>query len=245
MFRTTNPTMKEEVFTGQAIESGPPMTMAGAIGKSSILLVLLLITAPIGWVFASMPLLIGSAIGGLVLALAIGFKPNWAPIAAPIYALIEGLFVGSMSFVFSTMLVETAFPNAVPLAVMGTIVTFGVMLGLYATRIIKVTQQLKSIIIGATAAIMITYFASWVLSIFFADIWNMPIYGSSWIGIAFSVLVIGIAAFNLLLDFDLIETGVNSRAPQYMEWYAGFALLVTLIWLYIEILRLISKIARR
>jgi uncharacterized YccA/Bax inhibitor family protein len=243
IFRTSNPTMREGVFDAQEQASANPMTLTGTIGKSFILIVLTMVTAVVGWVNPSMPLLYGSMIGGLVVALATAFKPNWSPFTAPLYALIEGLFVGVVSSVVTVMLAKTAFANAVPLAVMGTMVTFAIMLGLYATRIVRVTETLRGVIVGATIAVMATYALSWLASIFWSGVWDMPIYGSGWAGIAFSVVVIAIAAMNLLLDFDLVERGVKNRLPKYMEWYAGFALLVTLVWLYLEILRLIMKIA--
>jgi uncharacterized YccA/Bax inhibitor family protein len=247
IFRTSNPTMREEVFEGQGIPvaSSDPMTLIGTIGKSFVLIVLTMVTAVIGWMNPSMPLLIGSAIGGLILALVTAFKMDWSPFTAPVYALVKGLFVGIVSAVVTVALAKTAYANAVPIAVMGTLLTFAVMLGLYASRVIRVTDTLRGVIMGATAAVFVTYLFSWVASIFWPQVWNLPIYQSGWVGIAFSVIVIVIAAMNLLLDFDLIEKGVQNRLPKYMEWYAGFALLVTLIWLYIEILRLLLKLANR
>lgn len=237
--------MKEEAFQGYTAVGGGVMTLTGTIGKSFILLALLLATAVIGWMNPSMPLLIGSAIGGIVIALVTVFKKEWSPFTAPAYALVEGLFVGSLSAIVTLALAKTNYGNAVPLAVLGTMLTFGVMLTLYATRVIRVTETFRTVVIGATIAVFITYAASWLLSIFWSGVWDMPIYGSGWAGIAFSVLVIGIAALNLALDFDLIETGVGAKAPKFMEWYAGFGLLVTLVWIYLEILRLIMKLANR
>jgi uncharacterized YccA/Bax inhibitor family protein len=245
IFRTSNPTMREEAFQGYTAVGGGVMTLTGTIGKSFILLALLLATAVIGWMNPSLPLLIGSAIGGIVIALVTVFKKEWAPFTAPAYALVEGLFVGSLSAIVTLALAKTSYGNAVPLAVLGTMLTFGVMLTLYATRVIRVTETFRTVVVGATIAVLITYAASWLLSIVWPGVWDMPIYGSGWAGIAFSVLVIGIAALNLALDFDLIETGVGVKAPKFMEWYAGFALLVTLVWIYIEILRLITKLANR
>jgi uncharacterized YccA/Bax inhibitor family protein len=245
IFRTSNPTMREEIFDGQGVpvESADPMTLTGTIGKAGILIALTMVTAVIGWMNPSMPLLIGSAIGGLVICLVTVFKKEWSPVTAPLYALVEGLFVGVVSGVVAAALAKTAYANAVPIAVMATMLTFAVMLGLYATRIIRVTETLRGVIVGATIAVFVTYAFSWIASIFWSQVWNLPIYQSGWAGITFSVVVIAIAAMNLLLDFDLIENGVKHRLPKYMEWYAGFGLLVTLIWLYIEILKLILKLA--
>ena len=247
IFRTSNPTMREEVFEGQGltVASADPMTLTGTIGKSFVLIALTLVTAVIGWMNPSYPLLIGSMVAGLVIAIVTAFKKEWSPFTAPLYALVEGLLVGVLSGVVTVMLAKTAYASAVPIAVAGTLVTFVVMLTLYSTRVIRVTETFKGVIMGATAAVFLTYALSWIASIFWSGVWDIPIYGSGWVGIGFSVLVIGIAAMNFLLDFDLIEKGVQNKLPKYMEWYAGFALLVTLIWLYIEILRLLLKLANR
>lgn len=245
MFRTTNPTMKAEVFENETLTHGEPMTLSGTIGKAGMLLVLLMMGASVGWVMPNIIAFFVCLAVGFLLALAVTFKKEWSPVAAPVYALVEGYFVGTLSVIVTAMLEKTAYGNAVPLAIFGTMITFAVMLGLYVTRIIRVTETLKSVIIGATAAVFITYLGSWIMSMFLPKVWELPIYGNGWIGIGFSVFVIALAAFNLLLDFDLIEKGVENRAPKYMEWYAGFGLLVTLVWLYIEILRLIMKLARR
>ena len=239
--------MREEAFEGRefAVPSANPMTLTGTIGKSFILIALTMATAVIGWMNPSYPLLIGSMVGGLVVALVTVFKKEWSPFTAPIYALLEGLFVGVVSAVVTVALAKTAYANAVPIAVMGTLFTFAVMLALYGTRVVRVTDTLRGVIMGATAAVAITYLFSWVASIFWSGVWDMPIYQSGFVGIAFSVIVIAIAAMNLLLDFDLIENGVKNRLPKYMEWFAGFGLLVTLVWLYIEILRLLMKLANR
>lgn len=240
--RTSNPTLREGFFEQEAA-SANPMTLTGAIGKTFTLIGLVLVTAVIGWMFPSMPMLFGSLVGGFVLALVTCFKREWSPVTAPLYALVEGLFVGVVSWVATESLAKTAYANAVPIAVMGTLFTFVVMLSLYATRIVRVTETLRGVIIGATAAVMVTYLFSWVASIFWPNVWNLPIYQSGWAGIGFSIVVIAIAAMNLLLDFDFIEKGVQNRIPKYMEWFAGFGLLVTLVWIYIEILRLLMKLA--
>lgn len=235
--------MNEGVFEHPAMESADPMTMTGTIQKTGLLLLLLLPTAVLGWMFPSYAGMIGSVIGALALALVIGFKPQTAPVLAPIYSLVKGYFVGAISIIATVALAKTQYAAAVPIAVAGTIVTLGVMLTLYATRIIRVTETMRSVIIGMTAAVFFLYLFSFVIGLFApAFVSSFPIFRSGPIGIAFSVLVIGIAAFNFLLDFDLIERGVDNRAPKYMEWYGGFGLLVTMVWLYIEILRLLMKL---
>jgi uncharacterized YccA/Bax inhibitor family protein len=181
---------------------------------------------------------IGGAIGGLILALVTVFKKEWSPVTAPMYALVEGLFLGSISALFNAK-----FPGIVMQAVMLTFGTLFVMLAAYRSGLIKVTENFKLGVVAATGGIALLYLASFVLSFFNI---NVPvIHEASWLGIAFSLFVVVVAALNLVLDFDFIETGADARAPKYMEWYAGIGLLVTLVWLYLELLRLISKINRR
>ena len=243
MFRTSNPAMNEGVFEHPAMESADPMTLNGTIQKTGLLLLLLLPTAVMGWMFPSYVGMIGSFVGALILGLVIGFKPETAPVLSPIYAIVKGYMVGAISLIASVALAKTQYAAAVPIAVAGTIVTLGVMLTLYSTRVIRVTETMRSVIIGLTAAVALLYLFSFVIGLFSpAFVASFPIYRSGPIGIAFSVIVIGIAAFNFLLDFDLIERGVENRAPKYMEWYGGFGLLVTMVWLYIEILRLLMKL---
>ena len=245
MFRTSNPTMKEKFFTRDAAYSGPAMTLRGTIGKSFLLFAILLVSAVAGWQMANIVVAIGTALLGLGLAVVISFKRDWSPVLAPVYAIVEGVFVGAISSWYATAFAKGPYPTIVPMAVLATLGVFGIMLALYGTRVIKVTETFKMVVIGATLAIMATYLLSWGLSLFIPAVWNMPIYGSGLIGIAFSVIVIIIAALNFALDFNLVEEGVKSGAPKYMEWFAGFALLVTLVWLYLEVLRLFSKLQSR
>lgn len=224
------------------------MTLGGTIRNTFLLLVLLLIASVPGWQMAdrpglAIPVIIGSVVGGLVLAIIMAFKPQSAPVLSPIYAVIQGLFVGVVSNFTFQMLKDTQYSNAIPLAVTGTLVTMAVMLGLYASRVIRVTDTMRSIIIGMTLAVGIFYLLTFALSFAFPQIRGLAPFGSGIIGIGFSVFVIGLAAFNFLLDFDNIERGVDMQAPKYMEWYCAFGLLVTLVWLYIEILNLFRKLA--
>ena len=189
-----------------------------------------------------MPWIIGSAIGGLIIALVLAFKPIWASFLAPVYALVEGVFVGGISAFYNDAFSQIA-PNIVMQAVG---ITFGVviaMFALYRFGIIKATEKFKAIVFTATAGIAIFYLLAFVLRFFGID---MPLIHSSgtW-GIVFSLAVVSIAALNLILDFDMIEQGSTMGAPKYMEWYGAFGLLVTIVWLYIEILRLLSKFAKR
>ena len=187
-----------------------------------------------------MPYMLGGMVVGLIVALVTMFKQTWAPMTTPVYALAEGFFLGGISAI-----TQAQFPD-VPIVFQALGLTFGtaaVMLIAYQTGLIKVTDKLRSCVIAATGAIFLVYLVSMVLNFF-----NMGvpyIHGSGMVGIGFSLFVVGLAAFNLLLDFDTIEGLSHQRAPKYMEWYGAFSLMVTLVWLYIEILRLLSKLNRR
>jgi uncharacterized YccA/Bax inhibitor family protein len=220
------------------------MTLAGVINRSVILLLLVAGTATGVWAYSNShpsiiyPMVMIGAFGGFAVAMVTSFKRDWSPVTSPVYAVLEGLFIGGISLVM-----EQRFPGLVLQAVL---LTFGVMFALlaaYQTRIIRPSETFKSVIVGATFGIVIVYLVSMVMQLFFHT--EIPmINGSGPIGIAFSLVVVGIAALNLVLDFDFIENGVASGAPKWMEWYAAFALTVTLVWLYIEILRLLSKMRR-
>ena len=189
-----------------------------------------------------MPLILGGAIGGLVIAIILMFKKEWAPYLAPLYALLEGLFIGAVSSFFNQ-----AYPGIVMQAVG---LTFSVGIGmyfLYAMRIIRATEKFKSVLITATVGIALFYFAIMILRMFSVNIdETMPfVNDSSMYGIGFSLLIVAIAALNLILDFDMIEQGAEMGAPKYMEWYGAFGLMVTFVWLYLEILRLLSKFSSR
>jgi uncharacterized YccA/Bax inhibitor family protein len=220
------------------------MTLPGVIHRSILLLLLVAGTSAGVWAYsdshpsAIYPTMMIGALGGFVVAMVTSFKKDWAAATSPIYAVLEGLFIGGISLVM-----EQRFPGLVLQAVL---LTFGVMFALlaaYQSRIIRPSETFKSVIVGATFGIVVVYLVSMVLQLFFHT--EIPlINGSGPIGIAFSLVVVGIAALNLVLDFDFIENGVAAGAPKWMEWYAAFALTVTLVWLYIEILRLLSKMRR-
>ncbi|MBA3957305.1 MAG: Bax inhibitor-1/YccA family protein [Parachlamydiaceae bacterium] len=246
--RTSNPALRDDTFTIQgASRFGDVMTMQGVVVKTALLLLLALLTAGWTWVqfyknasnpSAVSPWMIGGALGGFALALVTAFKPAWSSITAPLYALFQGLFIGGLSAIM-----ELSFPGIVMQA---TILTFGTLLAMlaaYQSGFIRATDGFKRGIIAATGGIAILYLASFALSFFGIQI---PfIFGNGAIGIGFSIVVVIIAALNFVLDFDFIEQGARRGAPKYMEWYAGFALMVTLIWLYIEFLRLLSKLRSR
>lgn len=248
LFKSGNPTLQEKMFQNTIIIPGQDaMTQRGALNKFFFLFLMVMASAYFTWgSFYNgvnvMPWMIGSAIGGLIVAFAIIFKKEWAPYLAPAYGLLEGVFVGGISALYNN-----AFEKVAPGIVMQAVgLTFGVVIAMYALyhfRIIKATQRLKSIIITATAGVAVFYLIAIVLRMFGIDI--AFIHEGSNMGILFSLVIVAIAAMNLILDYDMIEQGAAMGAPKYMEWYCAFGLLVTIVWLYMEILRLLSKFASR
>lgn len=246
--RTANPALSTNVFSGYGyVSEADSMTMNGVVMKTAILLLVVLLSA--GWTWmqffkaganpaAMTPWMMGGAIGGLVLALVTAFKPAWSGVTAPLYSLVEGIFIGGLSAVL-----ETAFPGIVMQAALLTFGTLFVMLGVYRSGLIRATENFKLGVIAATGGIALVYLVTFVLSFF--GIQAPFLYGNGWTGIAFSLIVVAVAALNFILDFDFIEQAVRKGAPKYMEWYAGFAMMVTLIWLYVEFLRLLSKLRSR
>ena len=186
-----------------------------------------------------MPWAIGGALAGFVVALVTVFRKTWAPVTAPIYAVLEGLFVGAISAIF-----EARFPGIVMQAVMLTMGTLGALLLAYKSGVIKATENFKLGVVAATGGIFLLYLVNIVLRMLGFDGFGF-IHESGAMGIAFSAFVVVIAALNLVLDFDFIESGAESGAPKYMEWYGAFGLVVTLVWLYLEILRLLAKLNSR
>jgi uncharacterized YccA/Bax inhibitor family protein len=247
---TANPAMNEAVYqrAGFADSAANAMTLQGTVLKTFLLLGILVIPAVYTWSLmlpesTVVPptvygLLLVGTIGGCILAFVTIFAPRLAPYTAPLYAALEGLALGGISAFFETVYRGIAFE-----AVSLTIATLVLMLLVYGTGVIRVTEKFKIGIVAATGAICLVYLASFVLSFFGVRI--PLIHDSGWIGIGFSLVVVVIAALNLILDFDFIEQGVKQGAPKYMEWYGGFSLLVTLIWLYLEMLRLLAKLRGR
>ena len=243
MIRTSNPTLKDKIF--EAASGTGVMTLGGTLLKTGVLFLLMVATAIYGWQSASMGVMLLGAIGGLILALVTSFKPDWSPVTAPLYALFKGLAVGAISAYYSFQLAKTQYAGAVPMAIMGTLLVLGVMLALYSLRIIRVTKVFSTVVIVATACIALLYLVTFFGSMIWPGLASMGIYGSGPIGLVFSAVVIVVAAMNLALDFQTVENGIQMKAPRYMEWYAGFGLLVTLVWIYLEILRLIAKLSNR
>lgn len=246
--RTSNPALNDRVFRGQPMAYGQSMTVQGTVNKTGILLLLAVLTAALTWHMAFsgnmagvMPLMWLGLIGGMIAAFVTMFKMQWAPVTAPIYALLEGLALGGISAVFDMRFHGIAF-EAVCL-------TFGVMfvlLMIYKSGLIKVTEKFRMGVFAATGAIMLFYLAEMVLSFFHVGTGAFgAVNGSGVIGIGFSLLVVGIASLNLVLDFDFIVRGAHANSPKYMEWYGAFGLMVTLVWLYLEILNLLAKLNSR
>ncbi len=247
MMRTANPALNDATFSGlgRAATSEEPMTIQGTVNKTIFLLVLLLFSATWTWSLyysqntqALTRWLLVGAVGGFIVALITVFKKAWSPVLAPVYAVLEGLMLGGISSIF-----EARYPGIVIQAVG---LTFGTLFGLllaYKSRLIRATENFKLGVVAATGGIALFYLITMVLGFFGIRI--PYIHEGGLIGIGFSLFVVVVAALNLVLDFDFIEQGAVRGAPKYMEWYGAFGLMVTLIWLYLEILRLLSKIRSR
>jgi uncharacterized YccA/Bax inhibitor family protein len=237
---TSNPLLKREGAFSRSWGETESMTLQGVVNKTGILLLLCLGAGVFAWTHPELrgPFLLIGLIGGLIACLVGTFKPTTSPIAAPIYGVLEGLALGAISQV-----IELAYHGIVVNAILLTVGVLALMLMLYTTRTIRVTDRLVEGVMAATAAVFLVYMVDMVLNLFGA---RVPyIHQAGWIGIGISLVIVGIAAFNLLIDFAVIEDGVGKGSPKYMEWYCGMALLVTLVWLYLEILRLLSKLRSR
>jgi uncharacterized YccA/Bax inhibitor family protein len=250
--RTSNPALSKKIFeksfTGVTDDS--VMTLKGTVNKSFLMTLLVILGASYTWrIFFQNPdplaippvlltyMLIGG-IGGFVLSLVIIFRPVFSPWAAPVYAVLEGLFLGAISSFF-----EYKMPGIVIQAASLTFLTLLAMLFLYRTGIIKVTEKFRLGVFATTGGIALMYFAGFILGLFGI---NFPLmHGGGTLGIVIGVVICGVAALNLVLDFDFIEKGSESGLPKFMEWYSAFALMVTLVWLYLEILRLLARINSR
>ena len=252
LMRTSNPALSGDSFRTGEVAYGEAMTVSGAVNKTGLLVILCVLSAAWTWnrffgavatspedamASVALPAMVGG-IGGFIVAMVTIFKKEWSAVTAPIYALLEGLVLGGVS-----ALLEFRWHG---IAIQAVSLTFGVlvvMLLAYRSGVIKVTDKLRLGIVAATGGIAVFYFLQFILGFF--GIHFTTINGATPIGIGFSILVVGIAALNLVLDFDLIENGARYGAPKYMEWYSAFALMITLVWLYFEILRLLSKMRSR
>lgn len=245
--RTANPALSDKTFAAAARAGAPTeaMTVEGTVNKSALLLILVLVPAAYVWTrffsdgAAAVTLwMVAGILGGFVVALVTIFKQSWAPVTAPLYAALEGLALGGISAFF-----EAQFPGIVVQAVALTFGTLFALLMAYKSGVIKATENFRLGVVAATGGIALIYVATLVLGFFGAGI--PYIHESGPIGILFSLFVVVVAALNLVLDFDFIERGAEQGAPKFMEWYAAFGLMVTLIWLYLEILRLLAKVRGR
>jgi uncharacterized YccA/Bax inhibitor family protein len=237
---TSNPLLKREGAFTPSVAQTEVMSLQGVINKSGILLLLCIGAAAFAWTHPELrgPFMLVGLVGGLIACLVGIFKPATCPVTAPLYAVLEGLLLGAISYVF-----QTQFRGIVVNALLLTFGVLALMLMLYTSRTIRVTSGLAKGIFAATAAVALVYFIDLLLNLFGM---RMPlIHQGGMLGIGISVVIAGIAAFNLLLDFAVIENAVENRSPRYMEWYCGMSLLITLVWLYLEILRLLAKLRGR
>jgi len=255
LMKTSNPALGKNTFNdfaqsqygGNLVDASARMSLSGTVNKTGILLLCAVATA--AWTWNSFlqtrdpgtvgPAIMIGAFGGLIVALVTIFKKTWSPVTAPIYALLEGLVLGGLSAIF-----DLRYPGIAMEAVGLTFGTLFVLLLAYKSGLIKVTQKFRLGVVAATGGIMLFYFLTLLLSFFHISFLS-SVYGSGLIGIGFSLFVVAIASLNLVLDFDFVEQGVSQGVPKYMEWYAAFGIMVTLVWLYLEMLRLLSKVRSR
>lgn len=228
-------------------DSNAIMTVSGTTTNFLILFVLLLLPAAITWNWAALHymdrVVMMSWIGvitGFILGIVLLFKPKLSPFLAPLYAVAEGMFVGGLSAIL-----EMQFPGIVIQAVCATLAVCLVMFALYKTRIIKATEKLRAVVISATLAIGLLYIINLVMILFHFNALSNFLWSSHPLSIGISIIICLVAAYNLILDFDIIERYSQISAPKYMDWYCAFGLMVTVVWLYFELLRLLSKFSRR
>jgi uncharacterized YccA/Bax inhibitor family protein len=237
--RSGNPVLSKKTFSN-TIFTDNQMTIEGTVNKTVISLLLLVGTGYFTFDVISPVLLIGSGIGGFILAIITVFKKEWAPITVPLYAVLEGAMLGGISYMYNS-LYDGIVTNAI-------LLTVGILVSLliaYRSGYIKATENFKLGIFAATGGIALVYFINFIMGFFGSGLGVMSINNSSILSIGFSIVVVIIASLNLVLDFDFIEEGAEKGAPKFMEWYGAFGLLVTLIWLYLEILRLLAKLNSR
>ena len=234
-FRSGNPSLNKNTFKSFSVSAEQEMTLDGTVNKTGISLLILMFTATYTWNSPSIGLMIMGGIGGFIVGIITHFKRHLSGITVPIYSALEGLLLGGVSIMF-----EQLYPGIVSQAIFITFGILGSLLLAYKSGFIKPTENFKLGVTAATGGIAFIYLISWIMSFWGGSI--PLIHSSSTFGIVFSIGVIIIAALNLVLDFDFIEQGVEMGAPKYMEWYGAFGLMVTLIWLYLEILRLLAKL---
>ena len=246
MMRSANPALKEKAFSGvRAAVNEPAMTVQGTTTKSLLLVLLTVFSASFTWTAVAGgnvgilgPAALIGGLGGFIVALVTIFKPNLSPYTAPVYAVLEGLLLGAISSLYNAR-----FAGIPTQAVLLTFGVFMAMLVIYRLGIIRATERFRIGVVAATGGIALMYFISFILSFF--GVQMSFLHSSSPLSIGISLVIVGVAALNLILDFDFIERGAANRAPKYMEWYGAFGLLVTLVWLYLELLRLLAKLQGR
>lgn len=255
-FKSKNPFLSNKSFaktttynntqSNALVDYNDVMTVSGAVNKSLILFLLLLTGAFSVWFMAingtnPYPIAIAGAILGLIAVLVTSFKPETSRYLAPAYALFEGLFIGGL-----TLIINAMYPGVAVQAVSATFITFVVCFALYRFKVVRVTEQFKSVVIAATLAIatyyLLSFLASWIFNF---QMVGRGFNDGSWMSIGISVFVIIIAALNLFMDFDMIEKSAEQRLPKYMEWFGAMGLMITLVWLYMEFLRLFAKLSSR
>lgn len=239
MDRSANPALRDELFdVNECDGTYVPMSIGGTIDKTLFLLFIVMVSAVLAWTYLpsdAIPVILGSVVAAFVVGFITSFKTSLSPFTAPVFALLEGIFLGAFSGWMNTM-----YPGIVAQAIALTFCVFVLLLTIFRTRLIRVTEKFRLVVIGATGAIALFYLTNIVLSFF-----GMPIgfiNGGGWLGVAFSLVVVVVASLSLVLDFDYIEKSVENGLPKRHEWYASFTLLVTLVWLYLEILRLLMKL---
>ena len=244
LIKTSNPALSAKTFDNQIAAGGEAMTLQGTVNKTAVLIFCAFVTAAWSWQQAltqpaALPVwLWGGVIGGLLLAIATIFKKEWAPVTAPLYALCEGLALGALSAVLNQ-----AYPGVALQALEATLGVTVVMLLLYTSGTLRATPKFTLGVMAATGGIFLVYLLNMVLGLFHSGV---PLLNSSSpLGIGVSVVIVIVAALNLILDFGFVETGVRAGAAKYMEWYGAFGIMVTLVWMYIEMLRLMTKLNRR
>ena len=240
MMRSGNPALNKKTFENLTNTSGGVMTLDGAVNKTAISLLLLMCAAYYTYSNGNLSLIWPGFIGGFIVAMITIFKKEWSPVTVPVYAVLEGLALGGISSVYAH-----EYTGIVQQAIFLTFGIFATLLFAYKTKVIKPTENFKLGVFAATGGIAIVYLASFIMSMFGSGMSIMSPDNSSWMSIGFSLFVVVIASLNLVMDFDYIEDAVDNGAPKYMEWYGAFGLLVTLVWLYLEILRLLAKLSGR
>ena len=240
MMRSGNPALNKKTFENLTNTRGSVMTLDGTVNKTAISLGLLMVAAYYTYSKQDLSLIIPGFIGGIVVFFITMFKKEWSPITVPVYSVFQGLALGGISSIYAHV-----YTGIVQQAIFLTFGIFATLLFAYKTKVIKPTENFKLGIVAATGGIALVYMISLVMSFFGGGLEVMNPTNSSWLSIGFSLFVVVIASLNLVLDFDYIEDAVDSGAPKYMEWYGAFGLLVTLVWLYLEILRLLTKLNGR